>query len=264
MTDFQALAGLAVIIVFALLAWLLSLRRNDVSIVDSFWSLFIAGAGITYVVVGHADSAPPGARASLALALTLFWAVRLSVFLTWRAHGQPEDRRYREIRARNQPNFAIKSLYLVFGLQAFLAWIVSLPLLATAQSQAPLNALDAVGVALYAFGIVFEAIADQQMTRFRSQPGSAGRVLDEGLWRYSRHPNYFGECCVWWGLFAIALADGGAWTIVSPLLMTVLLLKVSGVTLLEAGIDERRPAYRDYVLRTNAFLPGPPRKGLLP
>jgi steroid 5-alpha reductase family enzyme len=250
-----AVSGLATILVLAVCTWLVSLIRRDVSIVDSLWSIFIASAGVTYVLATHHWPL----RAVVLLTLTGVWALRLSIYLTWRNHGQPEDRRYQQIRARNQPHFEWKSLYLVFGLQAVLAWIVSLPLLAGAGSATALNALDVLGALLATFGILFEAIADRQMTRFKADPQQRGKVMDRGLWRYSRHPNYFGECCVWWGLFLIALAGGGAWSVISPLLMTLLLLKVSGVTLLEADIGERRPAYRDYIARTNAFWPGRPR-----
>jgi steroid 5-alpha reductase family enzyme len=164
------------------------------------------------------------------------------------------------MRLRNDPGFAWKSLYLVFGLQALLAWLISAPLAAAIGSSHAIGALDVIGAALVAFGIGFEALADAQLARFKAQPASAGRVMDRGLWRFSRHPNYFGECCVWWGLYAIAFAAGGWWTVFSPVVMTVLLLKVSGVTLLEKDIGERRPAYRDYAARTNAFFPGPRRE----
>ena len=252
-----ALAGLAFIAALAVLTWLWSLARRDVSIVDSLWSIFIAAGGAIYAL-----SLPwTSARPALMLALAAAWALRLSIYITWRNHGKGEDRRYRQIRARNQPNFALKSLYLVFGLQAALAWIVSAPFLAGIVGTSPINALDIVGALVAAFGIVFEAIGDQQMANFKADPANQGQVMDRGLWRTTRHPNYFGECCTWWGLYLIALAAGGAaWSIVSPLLMTVLLLKVSGVSLLEADIGERRPAYRDYVARTNAFVPGWPRR----
>ena len=147
----------------------------------------------------------------------------------------------------------------MFGLQALLAWLVAAPLAAAIVSPAPLNALDVAGAALAGFGIVFESLADAQLASFRRDPANAGRVMDRGLWRHSRHPNYFGEFCVWWGLFAIAAGSGGAWTVFSPLLMSVLLLRVSGVTLLEQDIAERRPGYRAYVASTNAFFPGPRR-----
>ncbi|WP_292445385.1 DUF1295 domain-containing protein [Methylibium sp.] len=251
-----ALLGLAASAVIALLTWFASLAYRDVSLVDRVWSLCIVGAGIAYA----AALPQTGPRAAWMLAVAGLWALRLSLYITWRNWGEPEDRRYQAIRARNEPHFALKSLILVFALQAVLAWVVSAPLLAGVAAPAAWSALDTAGLLLAAFGLIFEATADWQMARFKADPAQHGRVMDRGLWRYSRHPNYFGECCVWWGLYLMALAAGGAWSIVSPLLMTVLLLKVSGISLLEKDIGERRPAYRDYVARTNAFVPGPPRK----
>jgi steroid 5-alpha reductase family enzyme len=192
-------------------------------------------------------------------ALVLAWALRLSLYLLWRNWSAEEDRRYRAIRRRNEPGFAGKSLYLVFGLQGVLAWLISAPLFAAFQQEISWPVLHVAGIALVLFGIAFESVADGQLARFKAAPANAGRVMDRGLWRYTRHPNYFGECCVWWGFWLIAAAAGGAWTVFAPLLMTVLLLRVSGVTLLEKDIGERRPAYADYVRRTNAFLPGPRR-----
>ncbi len=157
----------------------------------------------------------------------------------------------------------LTSILLVFALQAVLAWIVAAPFLVGMAGTRPFGVVDAIGAAIAAFGLLFEAIGDSQMSRFKADPASAGRVMDRGLWRYTRHPNYFGEACVWWGLAVMALAGAGiagAWCLVSPLLMTVLLLKVSGVSLLEKDIGERRPAYRDYIARTNAFVPGWPRR----
>ena len=253
-----ALGGLALIVVLALLTWLASVARRDVSLVDRGWSVFIAGAALVY----FARLPAPGARGAWLIALALVWALRLSLYITARNWGHGEDRRYQAIRARNQPNFAFTSLYLVFALQAVLAWVVSAPLFAAMAGARPLGVLDAPGPALAAFGIVFEAIGDAQMARFKADPANRGQVMDRGLWRYTRHPNYFGETCVWWGFWLVALAGAGpagAWSMVSPLLMTVLLLKVSGVSLLERDIVERRPAYRDYIVRTNAFFPGRPR-----
>jgi steroid 5-alpha reductase family enzyme len=174
-----------------------------------------------------------------------------------RNHGQPEDRRYQKIRANNEP-FWIKSLYIVFGFQALLAWVVALPFMAITHEVSGLVALEWAGILLAAFGLAFESIADWQLERFRKGGDSQARVLDSGLWRYSRHPNYFGECCVWWGFGLVALAGGAWWALASPALMTVLLLKVSGVALLERDIGERRPGYARYVRATNAFLPGRP------
>jgi steroid 5-alpha reductase family enzyme len=254
-----AAESLAWIALLAVLAWLASLRHDDVSLVDRFWPLLIATGALVYFVRLPAGSA----RAGWMLALVLAWGLRLCVYIMRRNWGHGEDRRYQQIRARNQPNFRLKSLYLVFGLQALLAWIVATPFLIGMPGARAFGVLDALGIALAAFGIVFEALADAQMSRFKADPAHAGQVMDRGLWRYTRHPNYFGEACVWWGLWLVALAGAGLdaawWSVVSPLLMTVLLLKVSGVSLLEADIGERRPAYRDYIARTNAFIPGRPR-----
>jgi steroid 5-alpha reductase family enzyme len=248
-------SSLPAIAVLAATAWAVCTVRRNVGLVDIFWSLFLLLAAVVYAIA----AAPAGPRATLVLALVAAWAVRLAAHLTARNWNAPEDHRYQAIRARNQPNFEWKSLYLVFGLQGLLAWVISAPLAAAVASPAPLGPLDWAGAALAAFGIVFESVADAQLARFRRDPAGAGRVLDSGLWRWSRHPNYFGECCVWWGFFLLAVAGGGAWTAFSPLVMTLLLLRVSGVSLLEKDIGERRPAYRDYVARTSAFVPWPPR-----
>ena len=248
----QALPAIAVV---ALAAWIVATARRNAGLVDIFWSLFFVAAASTWA----AAALPLGERAVLVVSLLLAWALRLAVHLAVRNWNAPEDRRYQAIRARNEPGFAWKSLYLVFGLQGILAWLIAAPIAAAIANAEPMGFIDLAGAAIVVFGIAFEAVADAQLARFRAAPSNEGRVLDTGLWRYTRHPNYFGEFCVWWGFFAIAAGAGGAWTVFSPLLMSVLLLKVSGVTLLERDIGERRPAYRDYVARTNAFFPGPRR-----
>lgn len=251
---YASLFALAASLVLGFAGWIASLVRRDVSLVDSLWSLMILAAAVVSVWLGPG----PGERAGWLIALAALWAVRLSAHITWRGWGKPEDRRYQAIRARNQPNFAFKSVYLVFGLQALLAWIVALPLMAAAQSSAPATWLDPAGAALVLFGIAWESVADWQLARF-SRTRTPEVVLDTGLWRYSRHPNYFGEFCVWWGFWLIALGAGAWWSVVSPVLMSVLLMRISGVPMLEAGISARRPAYRDYAERTPAFFPGPKR-----
>lgn len=249
------LAGLVPILLLAFGTWGLSLVRRDVSIVDAVWPLFFLSASAAYAL-GHAEETP---RTRLVLVLVTLWAVRLSLHIAARAWGEPEDRRYRAIRARHEPGFAWKSLYLVFALQGGLAWLISLPLLAALTGSAPVSGLDFAGVALWVVGFAVESHADWRLMRFRRDPANRNRVLDAGLWRYSRHPNYFGECLLWWGYYLIALAAGGWWSVVAPVLMTFLLLRVSGIPLLEKDMAERRPAYRDYAQRTNAFIPGPPR-----
>jgi steroid 5-alpha reductase family enzyme len=250
---FSWAAALPAMLVLALIAWAIATARRNAGLVDIFWPLFFVVAAAVYA----GDDI--GARGSAVLVLVLLWGGRLAGYLAWRNWNAEEDRRYRAIRARNEPHFALKSLYLVFALQAVLAWIISAPLYAAFQGPAGLNALDLAGIGLVAFGLLFESVADRQLARFKADPANAGKVMDVGLWRYTRHPNYFGECCLWWGFWLVAAGAGGAWTLFAPALMTFLLLRVSGVTLLEKDIGERRPGYRDYVQRTNAFLPGPKR-----
>ena len=259
MTPFAsaALLGFAATLFLAFGTWVASLVRRDVSFVDRMWSLLIAAPAAAYawVLVPGDDL-----RFKVMAAIVVVWAARLAIYVSWRNWGHGEDKRYTTIRARNEPNFALKSIYLIFVLQAVLAWLVSLPFLAAAANPAPWTTIDAIGAALAAIGFVFEAVGDQQLATFRGNPDNRGKVMDRGVWRYSRHPNYFGEFCVWWGLFLMALPAGGWWSVISPLIMTGLLLKVSGVALLEKDIGDRRPAYRDYIARTNAFFPGPPRR----
>lgn len=250
------LIGMAAIMVTAVAVWLISLVRRDISIVDSLWPLMFLLAAVAYTLC----LAETGPRTALVLVLVGAWAIRLFAYITLRNWGEAEDRRYQAIRAKNEPNFAFKSIYIVSGLQGVIAWIVSLPLLAAIASPASVNSLDYIGIALWTVGMIFEAGGDYQLARFKADPANQGQVLDSGLWRYSRHPNYFGNACIWWGLGLIAVAGGGWWSIVSPVVMTFLLLKVSGVSLLEQDIGERRPTYADYIARTSAFIPCPPKK----
>ncbi len=238
--------------ILAVGAWLASQIKNDVSIADSLWPLFILLATAMYAITAP-QTAP---RTVVVVSLVVVWALRLAAHITWRSWGEPEDRRYKAMRARNEPHFRWKSLVLVFGLQAALAWVVSWSALAAFLNPKPWNWIDTLGVGLFAFGAAFEAVADWQLARFKADPAHQGQVMDRGLWRSSRHPNYFGEFCVWWGIYLIALSTHAWWAIASPALMTVLLLKVSGVALLEHDITERRPGYREYIARTNAFFPG--------
>ncbi len=257
MLEVQAwlVAGAAIAAV-AVAAWLISVVRRDVSIVDSLWSLLFLLALLVYL----AASGTTGPRSWMITVMVAAWALRLSMYITVRNHGEPEDRRYQAIRRNNEPHFWFKSLYIVFLLQGFLAWVVCLPALAAVSGQTPPGPLDFAGLALWLVGMYFEVVGDWQLARFRRGKREAGAVLDTGLWRYTRHPNYFGEALLWWGVYLIALSAGAWWTIFAPLLMTFLLLRVSGVALLEKDIADRRPAYRDYIRRTNAFFPGRPRR----
>ena len=249
-----ALSGLATTAGLMFLAWLMSLALRNVAIVDVFWGLAMAGAGVTWLL--QAEGSPRGA---LAVLLAVLWASRLALHILWRSRGKPEDRRYREIRARNEPNFAFKSLYLVFTLQAVLAWVIAAPLFGAARSGSPLGVLDALAVALWLAGFIVQVTADLQLARFQQRPDAGRAVMNQGVWRYSRHPNYFGEALMWWSLWLIAAAGGAWWSFFGPLLLTFLLLKVSGVALTEKDIASRRPDYQDYIRRTSAFFPLPPR-----
>ena len=249
--------GLALMLGLGVLTWLLSLVKRDVSIVDSVWSLFFFGVTLLHFF----NAQPNGPRSLWVLALVGLWAVRLCAYLTWRNWGQPEDRRYQAIRQRNEPNFASKSLGLIFIFQALLAWVVSFPILPALKSGLALGLLDGIGIVVFLFGLGFESLADWQMAAFKARSENQGQVMDQGLWRYTRHPNYFGEFSLWWGFYLLAVSAGvPAWVLVSPLLMSFLLLKVSGVPLLENDLQERRPAYRDYQSRTSAFFPSLPKK----
>ena len=248
--------ALYLILLIGVVAWQVSVVRKDVSTVDSLWSLFFLLAGVVFAVT----SLPLSPRGQLVLVLLAAWSLRLSIFITVRNWGEPEDSRYQSIRANNEPGFAFKSLYIVFGLQGVLAWIIALPLYPAITADAALGPLDVAASALWLLGFVFEAGGDYQLSRFKRDPANKGRVLDTGLWRYTRHPNYFGDFCIWWSFYLFALSAGGWWSVASPLLMTFLLLKVSGVAMLESTISNRRPEYADYIGRTNAFFPGLPRK----
>lgn len=260
----EALTQSALAIFAAMLAlWLVSLALRNASIVDVWWGPGIAlGAAVAWQAGGSAHP-----RAALLVGLAALWALRLGGYLLWRNAGHGEDPRYQAMRRRFGARFPAISGVTVFALQGALQWLVSLPLQvgSVAPGDAPLGLLDAAGVALFAGGLACEAIGDAQLARFKRDPANRGRVMDRGLWRYTRHPNYFGDALAHWGLFAIALATPhGAWTAPAPALMTFLLLRVSGVALLERSIGRRRPEYADYQRRTSAFLPLPPRAASLP
>ncbi|WP_419840916.1 DUF1295 domain-containing protein [Candidatus Poriferisodalis sp.] len=247
----------AVVAVLMLGCWLLSLRWGDASIVDPLWPLLFVAIGWANWIASGSGSG----RKLLLIGMVTAWGLRLGVYLAIRKRGEPEDHRYVAMRRKWRP-FAWWSLVIVFGLQGLLATVVSLPLQAVlgADGTAALGWLDWVGATVWAVGLTFEAVADRQLRRFRADPANRGKVLDSGLWRYSRHPNYFGDSLVWWGIYLVAASAGAYWTAVGPILMAVLLLRVSGVALLERSIGTRRPAYAAYVAHTSAFVPLPPRR----
>jgi steroid 5-alpha reductase family enzyme len=251
------LAAAGSIVVLMLATWLVSLARHDASIVDPVWPLgFVV---VAWVVRAIADGNP--ARGWLLVVLVTVWGLRLSAHLAWRKHGEPEDYRYQAMRKHYGPRFPIISLVTVFALQGALMWVVALPVqLGQVPDEPGLGPLAVIGTLVWVVGFAFETIGDAQLTRFRSSPSSAGQVMDRGLWRYTRHPNYFGDACVWWGIALVAAESGlGAIGLVGALVMTVLLRRVSGVPMLERTMAKRRPGYAEYVARTSPFLPRPPR-----
>lgn len=248
--------GLAAMLILGSITWALSIFMRDVSIVDSVWSLmFLAGAlvfaSIHYPVIDL--------RTMIILCMVLLWAMRLFLHLTWRNWGEPEDRRYQVIREKYEPYFAFKSFFIIFVFQALLAWIIAMPLWPAMTIITEFGAWDLLAVIVWSAGMVFETVGDWQLSRFKADPENEGKVMNKGLWRYTRHPNYFGECLIWWGFYLFAFSSGAWWTIAGPLVITWLLLKFSGVVMLEETIIERRPAYQDYIAKTNAFIPGKPK-----
>lgn len=241
------------------LLWLLSLRLRDASIIDIYWGLgFIVMSGVAAAV----GEAPPTRKLLLVLP-TAIWGLRLALYLGWRNLGHGEDPRYQAMRRKHGERFGRVSLFTVFGLQCVLGWLVATPLLvasAPPDAPPPFRPGDILGLALFTLGLAFEAVGDAQLARFKADPGNKGRVMDRGLWRYTRHPNYFGDAVLWWGLWLIASSSPGVvWTLPAPALMTFLLMRVSGVPMLEYKLKRTRPGYEDYIRRTPAFFPRPPR-----
>jgi steroid 5-alpha reductase family enzyme len=251
-------ASAAAIAVLMVGTWLLSLPLKNVSIVDIVWGLgFVLVAWVSYVVGDGTASR----RLLLAVMVTL-WGGRLAIYLFLRNHGKGEDPRYVAMRNRRGDAFAVQSLWIVFGLQGVLMLLVSLPVQVGAVPDLPtsLGPVELVGVILWAIGLFFEAVGDLQLARFLRDDANAGQVMDQGLWRYTRHPNYFGDFCVWWGIWIVSAATGvGLFAVVGPIVMTFFLIRVSGVAMLERSIGKRRPGYDEYIATTNAFFPGPPK-----
>ena len=254
------LAGLAAVAVMMAGTWVVSLVQRDASLVDRVWGLAFVVLVWTYLAVG----ADPTPRAWLVVALVTVWGLRLSIHITLRNRHHGEDKRYRAMRARNPHWFPVRSLVSVFLLQAALAAVIALPLLAAVTTTTPiaLGWFDLAAVVLWVIGFTFEALGDLQLTRFLADPANANRVMDRGLWRYTRHPNYFGDTVVWFSHLAFALAVGAWWAAVGTFLMTFLIVRVSGVALTDRNmtVGSRREGHAEYVATTNAFLPGPRRR----
>lgn len=261
MAGFLQTYGAALLLTLAYMAiiWLVSLVKENSSIVDPLW-----GPGFVLLSVFYFLSTEGFlARKVLLLVLVVVWGCRLALYIMWRNWGKGEDYRYRAWRIEAGPSWWWRSFFKVSMLQGVLMWLISVPLLKAQFNETPdhLTAFDVVGALLWAIGFFFEAVGDWQLARFKADPANKGKVLRTGLWAYTRHPNYFGESTLWWGYFAIALGTPWGWaTVFSPLLMTFLLVWVSGVAMLERGLRATKPKYTDYVESTSAFFPWFPRE----
>jgi len=252
-SDRAFLAGLAVALAAFSALWLVSLALRNASIVDIFW-------GPGFVLLGwlyHLLSSPRTGLGLLVCVLVTVWGLRLAGHIAVRNAGGGEDFRYRQWRERSGPAFWWVSLFKVFLLQAVVLWVVSSPLLLAQRSGAGFGGrwLILIGLALWAIGFVVEAVSDWQLLAFKRDPANRGRVLDTGLWGRSRHPNYFGEAVLWWGIGLIAAAAAGPLALIGPALLSFTLLRISGVAMLDRELVTRRPGYAEYIARTPAFLP---------
>jgi steroid 5-alpha reductase family enzyme len=240
------------------LLWLLSVALKNASIVDIFW-------GLGFVIVAWASAFNVGDVSStgqVLLALTTLWGLRLSGYLWLRNHGKPEDFRYVAMRKHYGKNFTLISLVTVFFLQGLIMMVVSLPVqIGLADTDAVISINVLLGIVVFVIGIVFEAVGDWQLAAFKKNPNNAGLVMQTGLWKYTRHPNYFGDACVWWGIGIVAVNVSYGWIgLAGSLLMNFFLLRVSGVPMLEKSMSKRRPGYEEYKQRTSGFVQRRPKQ----
>lgn len=267
MTDVM-LASAGSIAALMIAVWLLSLPLKNVSIIDIAWGFGFVVVAWTSFLTAHTGS-PSWPNLILPILVTV-WGLRLTGYLAWRNIGKSEDYRYVAMRKKRGPTFVWSSLLRVFALQGVIMWIVSLPIQAAAAKPVtaiadaePCLILTSLGIACWLVGVFFEAVGDWQLARFKSAPENNGRVMDRGLWRLTRHPNYFGDFCVWWGhwLVCLGVSEMAAtwWTVLSPAIMSFFLIQVSGVALLEKAMKKRSTEYEDYIQRTSSFLPWPPK-----
>lgn len=238
--------------------WVVSVVLKNVSIVDMFW-------GFGFVLVNtYCFFVTPSTPSKVLLAVMVaLWGLRLSVYLGWRNIGKPEDFRYREFRRKyGENNYWWISFFQTFLLQGILMFLIAMPLLGVNMNATSdkLSPLEYAGVLLWLTGIIFEAGGDLQLARFKKDPANKGKVLNTGLWRYTRHPNYFGDAAVWWGYGLMSIAAGAYWYALGSVLMTLLIIKVSGVALLEKSLTQQKPQYREYIRKTSAFIPWFPKK----
>jgi len=250
----------AALLVMQAVTFLVALKLGRHAVVDTAWGIGIALAALVSLLASAGHGQP--ARRYLLLTASVLWGLRLAGYVTWRNRGKGEDPRYRDLLSRAKGNQNVYALRTVYLLQAAILWLACLPVQAGMLERAQVGPLVVVGGLLWMAGFVFESVGDWQLARFKADPAHQGLIMDRGLWRYTRHPNYFGDFCMWWGLFLIAL---GSWAevpaIVAPLLMTYILTRGTGQRLTDQRMAATRPQYADYAARTSGFIPLPPRRG---
>ena len=257
MGNAMLIAAITIVIVMVS-TWLLSLVLKNASIVDIVWGL---GFAVTSWVLAMTVDGDNNRQLLLAVMVGV-WGVRLGGYLAKRNIGHGEDWRYKAMRKKKGPKFGLISLVTVFGLQGLLMWVVSLPVMfGNADSTPGVGPIAVMGICLWGTGFAFESIGDFQLAKFKRDPSNMGKVMDQGLWSLTRHPNYFGDALLWWGIGLVGAETGsGIVGLVGPLVMTVFLLRVSGVPMLERSLMKRREGYAEYVARTSGFIPKPPKK----
>lgn len=251
-------AGGAILLMMVTL-WIISVAITNVSIVDIFWGLGFVLAGIIYYFLSDGHET----RKTLILILLTIWGFRLSIYLAMRNIGKGEDFRYKEFRRNyGEKRYWWISFFQTFLLQGVLMWIISLPILAAMfyGADKDFGWLDLIASCIWIIGFLFESGGDIQLAIFKKNPANKGKVLNTGFWKYTRHPNYFGDASVWWAYALFAIAAGSYWPIVGSLIMTFFLIKVSGVALLEKTLSETKPQYHEYIRRTSSFFPLPLKK----
>ena len=241
------------------LTFAVALRIGKHSVVDTAWGIGIALAALTAFLTSMNQG--QNERRYLLLAASLLWGLRLAAYVGWRNHGKPEDPRYADMLAKAKGNRNLYALRMIYLLQAAILWLATVPVQAGMLERAPAGALAIVGAVLFAVGFFFESVGDWQLYRFKADPANKGQVMDRGLWHYTRHPNYFGDFCMWWGLFAISY---GSWqelpALVAPLLMTFILTRGTGAAMTDRRMKASRPGYAEYIDRSSGFIPLPPKR----
>lgn len=247
-----------IILSLVTLLWVWSVFIKNVSIIDIFW-------GLGYVIVNSLyffSSEVYDQRKIVLLILVAIWGLRLTVYLGWRNYGKQEDYRYQEFRKKYGPErYWWFSYFQVFLLQGTLIMIISLPFLGIHSNNNvnAINLLDYIAIVFWLVGFLFETIGDYQLAKFKSNLNNKGNVLNSGLWRFTRHPNYFGDATVWFAYALFSIAAGSYWFIIGPIIMVFLIIKVSGVALLEDTLKETKPKYKEYIQKTNSFFPWFPK-----